>query len=160
MTNPVAWAEKDLGAQQVWDESQRVIEDLKREMGVRDAFASEIRVHEFKLDEQKAIVTERAAAAVAEKMGAKTTQAAIDRAVKEELANDDACRTYRQLIVEARINLDAADSRVEGLKIQARAITARMDLVAQQLAFFAACKNAETVARNQLLGSPGSKWPF
>jgi hypothetical protein len=164
MTNPVEWAEKDLGAQQVWDESQSVTTDLQTELRVRDAFAGELRVHQSNLDEAEYLVAERTTAALAENgsrvVGKAPSQAAIDRAVKTAIVEDKTCASLRTMIRDTRINLDGADSRVEGLKIRARALTARMELVAQQLAFYASCKNAETAARNQLVGSPASRWPY
>lgn len=162
MTTPVEFAEKDLGAQQVWEEFQQTSADLASEMRLRVAFEGEIRAHVERLADAEWEAAEKATAGLfAQSEGGKPpSEATIERVVRQAKRNDEVCASLRKTITEARTNLAASEAQVEVLRLRVKGQTARMELVAQQLAFFASCKSAETAARNQLLGNPGSRWPF
>jgi hypothetical protein len=162
MTNPVEWAEKDLGAQTVWEESQQVHVELVKAMRHRDAIFAGIRVNQSNLEEAERNVVSTATAKAAEQSptGKAPSQTALNNIAKEAIASDPVCKSFRDTILDLRLNLDDADSKVEALKVKSRALTARMELVAQQLRFYASCKEAETAARRLMLGNPGNNWPY
>lgn len=158
MINPVEWAEQEFGAQAVFNRFDQVSQELNEVLRIKDAYARELRDLTWERDEREAAI---AAKVLAGFMGdvKPPSDAAVGRRTKAEIGEDELCKSLSIKILGVRESLDKADSRAEALKVEARGLNARSEVIAAQLAFLTACKNAETVQRNLLHGNPGSRWP-
>lgn len=159
MTNPVEWAEQEFGAQAVFNRVQQVAQELSEVSRIRDAAQLQLRDLTWEKDEREAAI---AAEVLAETKGLDKppSDAAVGRQTKLRIGEDQLCKSLAIRIMQTRESLDKADSRVEALKVEARALSSRQQVIAGLLHFFASCKEAETAARSALVSNPASRWPM
>lgn len=163
MMNPVEWAEQTLGAQQVWEEVRQANLDYEREAQIKAAFASELRIHEADRVEKEFNIRLRVTAdlyAQVEGTGApRPSEALVTRVTTEEVGKDELVQAIKRMIVDTKNNLDGSDAKLDALKRKIHAWTARLEGIANLLRFSAACKEAETTARQLHFGNPATNWP-
>lgn len=158
MTNPVEWAEQEFGAQAVFNRVQQVAQELGEVSRIKDGLVVQLRDLTWEKDEREAAI---AAKVLAESLGLVKphSDAAVGRITKTEIGQDELCKSLAIRIMQTRESLDKADSRVETLKVEARALSSRQQVIAGLLHFFASCKEAETVSRSLQHGTPATRWP-
>lgn len=156
---PVEYVENGLDAHKVWEESQEVVRRLTDARRMRDELARSVKKARLELDEFEAELIDTVQSGYA-KLVKPPSQAQIDRDTKAEVANSVEHRGMRHRIADQQGYLDAAETEVRNLESQARALDSRMKELAAILHFYAACKQAETLARSMALGNPAVTWPF
>lgn len=159
MTNPVEWAEQEFGAQAVFNRVKQVAQELSEVSRIRDAAQLQLRDLTWEKDEREAAIAAEVFAD-ARSQDKPPSDAAVGRMTKTRIGEDGVVKSLSIRIMQTRESLDKADSRVETLKVEARALSSRQQVIAGLLHFFASCKEAETAARSALVSNPASRWPL
>lgn len=159
MTTPSEYVEDRLGAHTVWQDSQRVIDDLTQEQRTRDGLAASLRSLRAELEVRQALLLDKIVTQHADDTK-RPTEAQIERELKADVAKDGMCQQLKADIVTNQNHLDQSEGKVRTMEIRAKALTARMNQLSGILAFYTSCKNAQTEARRQAVGSPATNWPF
>lgn len=151
--NPVSYAETDLGVHEVYSQLQEVdanVETFRKQLLdltiSKRELASRIEDREGQIsDEQRAANLE-------------CSQAAFERLLKDAIRLDPVHKEMRVQYLELSFEVDRAEMELEIGRARQRTLRVRIEELAGLLRFYAAGKEATTVA--QLMVNSATSWPY
>lgn len=152
--NPVAYAENELGVHSVYADLQQQTAYLEEVRRQHTDLVIQKRNREIALEDREGELADELRLSNVE-----CSEAAFQRLLKDTLRHDEKYRQLRSEHHELSIAATQVEAELESGKAKQRMLTARVGQIGDLLRFYAAGKDAVTVAK-MLTHDAAQSWPY
>jgi hypothetical protein len=155
--NPVTYAEGVLGVHNVYVELQETDICVEQARKAHADAVNALRIHRYQMSEHEGSLVEKVRIELVDSEQ-QISEAAFGRLVKERTFADDEHTRMRKDLVELECEVTAKETIFEDARSRQRTLRLRMAELSDLMRFYAAGKDAVTVAK-LLINDPGRNWP-